>query len=80
VLVWHWFFANVLMRVGKKAAGKKNKFWCGKCSFFIIQFFSCVFYFRYFYFDNRSNSIAYNGLGIAEGGEKVNFSSILDQA
>jgi len=25
-LVWCWLFANVLMWVGKKADGKKNKF------------------------------------------------------
>ena len=35
-LVKLWHFANVLMCVGKKAAGKKNKFWVGRFSF--IQF------------------------------------------
>ena len=28
----HWLFANVLMRVGKKAARKKNKFCIGRFS------------------------------------------------
>ena len=43
LLVKLWHFANVLMCVGKKAAGKKNKFWVGKVfgfySLFLIQFF-----------------------------------------
>lgn len=37
-----WLFANVLMSVGKKAAGKKNKFWVGKgfrfCGLILNQF------------------------------------------
>jgi hypothetical protein len=31
-----WLFANVLMRVGKKAAGKKNKFWVGVSNFHLL--------------------------------------------
>jgi hypothetical protein len=31
-----WLFANVLMRIGKKAAGKKNKFWVGNVVFHLI--------------------------------------------
>ncbi|WP_263008873.1 hypothetical protein [Chryseobacterium suipulveris] len=41
--------------MAKKAAGKKNKFWVEKRFLFL-----CVIFF---------NSIAYNGLGIAEGGD-----------
>ena len=37
-----WLFANVLMCVGKKDAGKKNKFWAGKgfrfCGLILNQF------------------------------------------
>ena len=40
-----WLFANVLMSVGKKAAGKKNKFVVGKENFIQLIFF-VKFYFR----------------------------------
>ena len=32
----HWLFGNVLMRVGKKAAGKKNKFGVGSVVFHLF--------------------------------------------
>ena len=35
-----WLFANVLMCVGKKDAGKKNKFWAGKGFEFFLKFSS----------------------------------------
>ena len=35
-----WLFANVLMCVGKKDAGKKNKFWAGKGFVFFLKFSS----------------------------------------
>jgi hypothetical protein len=31
-----WLLANVLMSVGKKAAGKKNKFWVGSVVFYLL--------------------------------------------
>ena len=39
-LVQRWIFANVLMCVGKKSAGKKNKFWAGKGFEFFLKFSS----------------------------------------
>ena len=61
-----WLFANVLMSVGKKAAGKKNKFWVGK-SFLIIHFI-CVLVVLYDLTQSWS-SIAYNGKGLCEVAE-----------
>ena len=57
------------MSVGKKAAGKKNKFWVGKGFRFMRFVFKSVRLLRTFDFCNLAGSIAYNVLGIAEGGE-----------
>ena len=62
-----WLFANVLMSVGKKAAGKKNKFWVGKLKIFSIL--NCEIL-SYNSLENCADSIAYNGKRLCEGGAK----------
>ena len=55
-----WLFANVLMCVGKKDAGKKNKF-LGEKGFKFLRFnFNSILKFRNLDFCNRTGSIAYN--------------------
>ena len=54
-----WLFANVLMRVGKKAVEKRINFAVGV---FLFSFSVRSFY------TFCSGSIAYNGLGLGEGG------------
>ena len=56
------------MWAGKKAAGKKNKFEMEKGLVF-NKSFDLVLSLKNFNFCNRAGSIAYNGLGIAEGGD-----------
>jgi len=66
-LEWRWRFANVLMCVGKKSAGKKNKFWVGK-GILCGCFFSSIL--MNLTFITTLGSIAYNGKRIAEVREK----------
>jgi hypothetical protein len=41
---FRWLFANVLMSVGKKGAGKKNKFWGGCVVFHLLLCLVISFY------------------------------------
>lgn len=55
------------MWAGKKAAGKKNKFWVGKGLVF-NKSFDLVLSLKNFNFCNLAGSIAYNVLGLCDGG------------
>ena len=56
------------MCVGKKAVGKRINFGLGKIIVF-NKSFDLVLSLKNFNFCNLAGSIAYNGLGIAEGGD-----------
>ncbi len=52
----------------QKSSWEKNKFWIGKGLVF-NKSFDLVLSLKNFNFCNLAGSIAYNGLGIAEGGD-----------
>ena len=64
-LVQRWIFANVLMCVGKKSAGKKNKFCVGEVRLVFVDIL--IFYFG----SMLCFSHSIQRLGISAGGLKI---------
>lgn len=80
-LEWRWSFANLLMWVGKKAAGKRINFGLGKrilCSAFfeVASFLAMTRCGNLFFFgggEKRERKSSFAVFGFAAGGADCNF-------